>query len=133
MRKKKDFPHLDISINGGVKTLADCLTHLQHVDGVMVGREAYANPLMLAQIDAAIYNNPRAVPTPHQVVELMLPYIERQMAQGARFWHIARHMLGLFQGVPGARLWRRHLSEIGHLPSSGPQVMLDALKKVPQF
>ena len=130
---KKDFPQLDISINGGVKTLQDCLTHLQHVDGVMVGREAYSNPLMLAQIDAAIYNNPRAVPTPHQVVELMLPYIERQMTQGARFWHIARHMLGLFQGVPGARLWRRHLSEIGHLPTSGPQVMLDALKKVPQL
>ncbi|MFC4655482.1 tRNA dihydrouridine(20/20a) synthase DusA [Rheinheimera marina] len=128
---KQDFPQLDISINGGVKTVDDCLTHLQHVDGVMVGREVYTNPLLLAEIDHAVYQDSRAIPSPHEVVELMIPYIERQMAQGARFWHIARHMLGLFQGVPGARLWRRHLSEVGHLSESGPQVLLDALAKVP--
>ena len=91
--------------------------------------EVTASQVLVATLD----QERPVLPTPHQVIELMLPYIERQMAQGARFWHIARHMLGLFQGVPGARLWRRHLSEIGHLPTSGPQVMLDALKKVPQL
>jgi len=129
---KQQFPALDISINGGVKTVEECLTHLQYLDGVMVGREAYTNPLLLAQIDHALYGDPRPVPTPHQLVREMLPYIELQMQQGARFWHIARHMLGIFQGVPGARLWRRHLSETGHLPTSGPEVMLAALAKVPE-
>jgi tRNA-dihydrouridine synthase A len=129
---KQDFPALQISINGGIKTVEQCLTHLQHVDGVMVGREAYTNPLLLNQIDAAIYGDDRAVLTGHQVVREMLPYIEQQMTQGARFWHIARHMLGIFQGVAGARLWRRHLSEIGHHASSGPEVMLAALAKVPE-
>lgn len=130
---KHDFPHLQLSINGGVKTVADCVEHLRHVDGVMVGREAYSNPLFLNQIDAAIYGDPRTLLTPHQVVREMLPYIEQQMMEGARFWHIARHMLGIFQGVTGARQWRRHLSEVGHLPSSGPEVMLAALAKVPEF
>jgi tRNA-dihydrouridine synthase A len=129
---KQQFPDLDISINGGVKTVEECLAHLQYLDGVMVGREAYTNPLLLAQIDHALYDDPRPVPTPHQLVREMLPYIEQQMQQGARFWHIARHMLGIFQGVPGARLWRRHLSETGHLPTSGPEVMLAALAKVPE-
>ncbi len=129
---KQQFPELDISINGGVRTVEECLTHLQYLDGVMVGREAYTNPLLLAQIDHALYGDPRPVPTPHQLVREMLPYIELQMQQGARFWHIARHMLGIFQGVPGARLWRRHLSETGHLPTSGPEVMLAALAKVPE-
>lgn len=129
---KQDFPHLNIALNGGVKTLTDCLTHLQHIDGVMVGREAYTNPLMLAQVDAAIYDDAWPVPTPHQAVRNMLPYIEQQMQQGAKFWHIARHMLGIFQGVTGARQWRRHLSEVGHLNSSGPEVLLAALAKVPE-
>ncbi len=129
---KQDFPQLQISINGGIKTVEQCLAHLQHVDGVMVGREAYTNPLLLNQIDAAIYGDDRPVLTGHQVVREMLPYIEQQMTQGARFWHIARHMLGIFQGVAGARLWRRHLSEIGHHASSGPEVMLAALAKVPE-
>jgi tRNA-dihydrouridine synthase A len=62
----------------------------------------------------------------------MLPYIEQQMQQGARFWHIARHMLGLFQGLPGARQWRRHLSEHGHLAASGPEVLIQALAAVPE-
>lgn len=130
---KRDFPHLQISINGGIKTLEDCLIHLNHLDGVMVGREAYTNPLLLNQVDSVIFQQPDQALTPHQIVLEMLPYIEQQMQQGTRFWHIARHMLGLFQGVPGARLWRRHLSEVGHLPTSGPDVMLAALAKVPDL
>ena len=130
---KQQFPELDIAINGGIKTVEDCLQHLQHLDGVMIGREVYTNPLLLAQIDRALYLDETPVPTPHQVVRQMLPYIEQQMQQGARFWHIARHMLGIFQGVPGARQWRRHLSEIGHLASSGPEVLEAALAKVSEI
>lgn len=129
---KQQFPELDIAINGGIKTVGDCLQHLKHLDGVMIGREVYTNPLLLAQIDRALYLDETPVPTPHQVVRQMLPYIEQQMQQGARFWHVARHMLGIFQGVPGARQWRRHLSEVGHLASSGPEVLEAALAKVPE-
>ncbi|KKO48648.1 tRNA-dihydrouridine synthase A [Arsukibacterium sp. MJ3] len=129
---KQDFPQLDISINGGIKTLDDARYQLQRVDGVMVGREAYTNPYLLSQVDHFIYGDERPVLSQHQLVRAMLPYIEQQMQQGARFWHIARHMLGLFQGLPGARLWRRHLSEHGHLAASGPEVLIQALAAVPE-
>lgn len=124
---KQDFPQLDISINGGIKTLQQAREQLQYLDGVMVGREAYSNPLLLSEVDALIYGSTAMPLTPQQVVQQMLPYIERQMQQGARFWHIARHMLGLFQGVPGARQWRRLLSEKGHLADATPELMLQAL------
>ncbi|WP_335735250.1 tRNA dihydrouridine(20/20a) synthase DusA [Rheinheimera muenzenbergensis] len=124
---KQDFPQLDISINGGIKTLQQAREQLQYLDGVMVGREAYSNPLLLSEVDALIYGSTALPLTPQQVVQQMLPYIERQMQQGARFWHIARHMLGLFQGVPGARQWRRLLSEKGHLADATPELMLQAL------
>jgi len=127
---KKDFPQLQISINGGIKTIADSLEHLRHLDGVMIGREVYQNPMFLAQVDSAIYNSSERTPSAVEVVEKMLPYIERQMLQGARFWHIARHMLGLFIEVPGARQWRRHLSENGHKQDATIQVLSDALSFV---
>ncbi len=127
---KRDFPELNISINGGIKTLQQAREQLQYLDGVMVGREAYSNPLLLSDVDALIYGTNTAPLTPQQVVQQMLPYIERQMQQGARFWHIARHMLGLFQGVPGARQWRRLLSEKGHLADATPELMLQALALV---
>lgn len=127
---KRDFPNLDISINGGIKTLEQSLIHLQHLDGVMIGREVYTNPLLLSHVDSLLYNDNRQVLTPHQVVEAMLGYVEQQMVLGARFWHIVRHMLGLFQGVPGARQWRRLLSEKGHLPTATPELLEQALALV---
>lgn len=127
---KQDFPHLHISLNGGVNTIEQVSEHLQHLDGVMVGREAYNNPYFLSQIDAKIYQDESPVLTQHQLVLQMMEYIEAQMQQGARFWHIARHMLGLFQGIPGARLWRRYLSEHGHLPSANPQTLAKALSHI---
>ncbi|WP_205620366.1 tRNA dihydrouridine(20/20a) synthase DusA [Arsukibacterium perlucidum] len=129
---KQDFPQLNISINGGIKTLDDVRYQLQLVDGVMVGREAYTNPYLLSQVDHFIYGEEQPVLSQHELVRAMLPYIEQQMQQGARFWHIARHMLGLFQGLPGARLWRRHLSENGHLAGAGPEVLVQALAAVPE-
>ncbi|MGI5308500.1 tRNA dihydrouridine(20/20a) synthase DusA [Rheinheimera sp. WS51] len=130
---KRDFPQMDISINGGIKTLEQAQQHLAFVDGVMVGREAYTNPMLLSQVDQLIYGDTSLVSTPQQAVLDMLPYIEQQMQQGARFWHIARHMLGLFQGMPGARQWRRLLSEQGHLATATPELLLQALSKVSQF
>ncbi|SNY52842.1 tRNA-U16,U17-dihydrouridine synthase [Arsukibacterium tuosuense] len=129
---KQDFPQLDISINGGIKTLDDVRYQLQLVDGVMVGREAYTNPYLLSKVDHFIYGEEQPVLSQHELVRAMLPYIELQMEQGARFWHIARHMLGLFQGLPGARLWRRHLSENGHLAGASSEVLTQALALVPE-
>lgn len=127
---KREFSQLNISINGGIKTLSQAREQLQYLDGVMVGREAYTNPLLLSEVDGLIYGNTATPLTPQQVVQQMLPYIERQMQQGARFWHIARHMLGLFQGMPGARQWRRLLSERGHFADAKPELLLQALTKV---
>lgn len=124
---KRDFPQLNLAINGGIKTIDECLQQLELLDGVMVGREVYQNPMLLAQVDQAIYGLPSAPINPFAVVEQMIPYIEQQMAQGSRFWHIGRHMLGLFQQVPGARQWRRHLSERGHRADATPTLLLEAL------
>lgn len=129
---KRDFPQLDISINGGVKTLSQAKAQLQYLDGVMVGREAYSNPMLLAEVDSFIYGQHNGTISPFEVVQAMLPYIERQMSQGARFWHIARHMLGLFQGMPGARQWRRLLSEKGHTAQATPELLLQAMALVHQ-
>ncbi len=132
LQLKHDFPQLDISINGGIKTLAQATELLQQLDGVMIGREAYTNPYMLSAVDAIIYHDEQPRLSQHQLVRAMVPYIEQQMQQGSRFWHIARHMLGLFQGLPGARQWRRLLSEQGHLDTATPELLLQALAKVPE-
>lgn len=130
---KKDYPHLDISINGGVKTLNESIAHLDKLDGVMMGREAYANPFILAQVDQLIYGDETVNPiTRHQVVRNMYNYIEDEMTKGANFWHVARHMLGMFQGLPGARSYRRHLSENGHGKQADINTMEKALSFVPE-
>ncbi len=131
-RLKQEFPHLDISINGGIKTLDATAEHLRHVDGVMIGRAAYENPYLLAEADRRFFGATEAPRDRHAVVEAMLPYIEARMSQGAPLSAITRHMLGLFQGLPGARAWRRHLSENAHKPGSGPHVVVQALALVPR-
>ncbi|WP_269134680.1 tRNA dihydrouridine(20/20a) synthase DusA [Vibrio cincinnatiensis] len=128
---KKDFPHLSIAINGGVKSLAEALEHLQHVDGVMIGREAYQSPYLLAEVDQQIFGLDRPVKRRSQVVQEMYPYIEQQLSQGVYLGHITRHMLGLFQNMPGARQWRRYISENAHKPGSGVDVVEQALAKIP--
>jgi len=128
---KQDYPQLNISVNGGITDLEQAETHLRHVDGVMVGREAYQNPYILAQVDQRIFDAANEPLSRHQVVELMLPYIEQHLANGGRLQHISRHMLGLFQGCVGARAWRRHLSENAHKPGAGIELMQEALAKVP--
>ncbi|WP_194436757.1 tRNA dihydrouridine(20/20a) synthase DusA [Vibrio fluminensis] len=129
---KKDFSHLEIAVNGGVKTLEETKEHLQHLDGVMVGREAYQNPYILAEVDQQIFGLDKPVKKRTQVVQEMYPYIEAQLSKGVYLGHITRHMLGLFQNMPGARQWRRHISENAHKPGSGIEVVEAALAKIPK-
>jgi tRNA-dihydrouridine synthase A len=124
---KQQFPHLHISLNGGVKTLDDAALHLQKLDGVMIGREVYSNPYLLAEVDKRFYGADTQVKTRVDIVLAMLPYIDAQLAQGARVWNIARHMLGLFQGQPGGRVWRRYLSQQGTKAGTGSELLTDAL------
>ena len=131
-RLKQDFPRLEFVINGGLKTLAQIERQLEHVDGVMIGREAYQNPWMLADVDSRIFKQPAAARSRKEVVERMLPFVEQQQALGVPVHRITRHMLGLFQGQPGARSWRRHLSENAHRPGAGPEILSEALALVTQ-
>lgn len=126
-RLKRDFPHLNISINGGIKTIEEIRRHLEFVDGVMVGREAYQNPSLLGAVDLQIFGENRPPVTPREAVENMLPYIEKALAEGVYLTHIVRHMLGAFQNCKGARRWRRHLSENAHKPGAGVEVVEQAL------
>ncbi len=129
-RLKQDFPRLQIIINGGFKTMAQVEQQLTHVDGVMIGREAYQNPWMLADADSRIFKQPASARSRKEVVERMLPFVEQQQALGVPVHRITRHMLGLFQGQPGARSWRRHLSENAHRPGAGPEILSEALALV---
>lgn len=106
-RLKQDRPHLFIEINGGIKTAAETKQHLQHVDGVMIGREAYHNPYLLAEL-GELWN--LDMPDRFEIMQQMLPYIQQRMAEGAPLSIITRHILGLFQNLPGARKWRQALS-----------------------
>ncbi|WP_267873493.1 tRNA dihydrouridine(20/20a) synthase DusA [Ferrimonas sediminicola] len=129
-RLKRDFPQLTLALNGGIKTLAECQTHLKQMDGVMVGREAYQNPYLLASVDRTIYGCDTPLADRREVVEKMVPYVERHLASGGRVNHVTRHMLGLFNGLPGARSWRRTLSERAHLPDATPGLLLEAMAEV---
>ncbi|MCE9790971.1 tRNA dihydrouridine(20/20a) synthase DusA [Shewanella indica] len=123
---KQDFPGLHISINGGIKSFEEMHTHLAQLDGVMVGREAYQNPYLLAEVDQKIFGLDSQVMSRDQVVDAMLPYVEAHLQSGGRLNHISRHMTGLYQGIPGSRSWRRHLSENAHKPGAGIEVLLKA-------
>ncbi len=126
-RLKRQHPELHIGINGGLKTLDDCREQLRHVDSAMVGREAYQNPWLLAGVDRALYGEPGPAASRHAAARALRPYIARRLAEGARLNHLTRHLLGLFQGQPGGRRFRRHLSENAHRDGAGLQVFDDAL------
>jgi len=122
-RLKRDFPELTVILNGGVETIEAVREHLDHVDGVMIGRKAYADPWFLAELEG----RPDAMLTRERVLGDMADYAGRQIAAGARLHHITRHMLGLFNGRPGARRWRRFLSERAIRPGADEQVLRDSL------
>ena len=123
---KKDFPHLTIVVNGGIQTIEECQDHLDHVDGVMLGREAYQNPWMLAQVDEALFGMDSPLKSRDDVILKLLPFAEQHLAQGGQLNHITRHILGLYQGIPGARKFRRHLSENAYKKEAGISILAEA-------
>jgi tRNA-dihydrouridine synthase A len=132
---KRDFPDFEILINGGIKTLQEIDTHLMHVDGVMLGREAYHNPYLMASFDARYYGDATPPKSRAQVLEAMQPYIRDQLARfgkagsGLRLNSITRHMLGLTAGMPGARAFRQTLSDSRKLAAGDASLLLEAFLK----
>lgn len=123
---KQDFPDLTIILNGGLKTTADIDVVLPQVDGVMIGRAAYHQPYLLAEIQSRYFQTLPLMR--HEVIQRMLPYIEAEIAAGTRLSSITRHILGLFQGQPKANTWRRYLSENSHLANAGVDCVKQALQ-----
>jgi tRNA-dihydrouridine synthase A len=121
---KRDFPDLEIILNGGIKTLDECEAHLEHFDGVMLGREAYHNPYLLAQVDARLFGSHEPIISRADALRRMRPYIHRHVAAGGSMHHITRHVLGLGQGFPGARRFRQLLSVDIH-KATDPLALLD--------
>ena len=135
-RLKRDFPDLEIIINGGIKTAGEVALHLEHVDGVMLGREAYHNPYLMAEFDARFYEDAAAVKTRDEVLEAMIPYIAAQLAEhgarGLKLNSITRHMLGIMAGLPGARQFRQVMSDPRKLASGDPHLLLEAAARLRQ-
>ncbi|MDH4073663.1 MAG: tRNA-dihydrouridine synthase, partial [Gammaproteobacteria bacterium] len=123
---KQDYPEFTIVLNGGITTVDECRAHLAEVDGVMIGRMAYQQPWFLTELEAA-FGDGEAPGSRMEAIDRMLPYIERQLASGVLLKQVTRHLLGLFAGQPGARAWRRYLSERAHRPSAGIEVIEQAL------
>lgn len=129
---KRDFPALEIIVNGGIKTVEEIDLHLEHVDGVMLGREAYHNPYLMADFDARYYKDAEAPKTRAQIIEAMLPYISAQLASGGpRLNSITRHMLGLMAGLPGARAFRQRLSDSKQLAAGDIALLQRAVALMP--
>jgi len=126
-RLKREHPELRIEINGGIRSLEEARAQLASVDGVMIGRAAYDDPFFLSAADRDFYGEPGVPPTRRQVVEAMVPYIEARLAEDVPLGRITRHMQGLFTGRPGARRWRRQLSENANRPGAGIRVLLDSI------
>ena len=128
---KKDFPELEIIINGGIKELSEIDEHLQYLDGVMLGRQAYHHPYLMAAFDARYYGDTAAPRTRAEIIHAMLPYIDSQLAAGGpRLNNMTRHMLGLVAGLPGARIFRQRLSDSKDLASGKSDLLLRALDSV---
>ena len=122
-RIKADFPALEIILNGGVDSLTAAAEHLSALDGVMIGRVAYNDPWILRDADARIFAGQAGPESRHAVIDSLLPYIEAQCGAGVPLQRMTRHMIGLFNGLPGARAWRRHLSENARRAGAGPEVL----------
>lgn len=128
---KADYPQLNIIINGGILTLPEMQTHLQHVDGVMIGRQAYKHPQFLLEVDRVIFNDQEAVAmTMHDVINTYLDYVEDNLKTGVPLNSMTKHILNCFQGVPGAKCWRRYLSENSHKDNAGTEIISQALSKL---
>lgn len=127
---KQDLPELQIIINGGIKTIDESLQHLDFVDGVMIGREAYTNPFILSAVDNVIFKTDSKKLSRVEIVERLIPYIEKHLSNDGKLQHITRHILGLFHAQPNGKLWRRHLSEQVTKPGATIAIVKQALELV---
>jgi tRNA-dihydrouridine synthase A len=127
-RLKADRPDLEIVLNGGIETLEQAVSHLGKVDGVALGRAAYQNPYLLAEVDSTLFDSADAASSRRQVLEQLVPYAERHLRNGGRLNNIVRHILGLYHDRPRARLFRRHLSERAPREGAGIGVLLEAIE-----
>jgi len=125
-RLKQQHPSLNIVINGGIKTPDEMVAHLEHVDGVMLGREAYHNPYLLAQIDRVFYGEPVDQCSRDEIMDAFIGYAEEQLAAGERLHSMTRHLHGLYKNVRGAKAWKRYLSTHAHEQGAGIQVLQKA-------
>jgi tRNA-dihydrouridine synthase A len=132
-RLKAAHPRLTIVLNGGIGSLADARAHLDRVDGVMIGRAAYQQPWRLIAVDAVIFGDAPPFTSPRVAAAALIPYIERELADGVRLHAITRHLHGLFQGVPGARAFRRRLAEAGGSSQADAALLVEALALVPEY
>jgi tRNA-dihydrouridine synthase A len=127
---KRDYPNLSFVLNGGVTSLQAATEHLYEFDGVMLGREAYQNPWLLQQVDGLIYGDTAPAPQRHNVLAALVDYARQQARRGVHLRSISRHVLGLFNGLPGARSWRRMLSDPNQLAENNPSLLLRAADQV---
>jgi len=123
---KRAFPELEIVINGGVTTIEQCQEHLKYVDGVMMGREAYSNPYIMASVDGLLYGDERKPLSRDEVLQAYTQYISDNIREGVRLNHMSKHVVGLYHGEPSSRLFRRHISQNAHLPGADESVLIDA-------
>lgn len=124
---KQQYPDLHISINGGIKTIEDAQEHLNYTDGVMMGREVYSNPFILTDVEKTLFDENFEGLTREEVVEQMIPYTQRHIESGGRAWHVIRHMLGIYQGQPASRVWRRYLSQNAIKQGTKASILIEAL------
>lgn len=129
-RLKASLPHVPVSINGGIGTLAEAKVHMAHVDGVMLGRAAYREPWRLLGVDPELFGEAEPHATMKEALAAFYPYVEEQLARGVRLHAITRHLIGAFQAIPGARAFRRHLAEQGTRPGAGLSVLSNAVAMV---
>jgi tRNA-dihydrouridine synthase A len=129
-RLKAEHPQLTVVLNGGVASVEQALAHLQHVDGVMIGRAAYQEPWRLIAVDPLVFSEDAAFGSPKQAAAALMPYIERELAHGTRLHSITRHLHGLFHAVPGARAYRRYLAGAAASPQAGAEFLAAALTLV---
>ena len=127
---RADFPALTLIVNGGVRTLEDAIEHLQLFDGVMIGREAYQNPYLLAVLHRAICDPQWSLPSREEIVERYVPYVQDRLAEGHRLRAMVRHVQGLYAGLPRVRSWRRFISEGAAAPDARADLLMDALRIV---
>lgn len=125
-RLKAAYPHLTLVINGGIESLDECMPHLQKVDGVMLGRAAYHNPYLLAQVDSLLFKDATSPRERDQILSAFVSYCAEQLARGSQIKHLSRHILGLYAGQPGGRRFRRYISEQGQAANTDEQLLVQA-------